>query len=420
MDPQAQLELAAEKAAQLVEKARSDEGLTPEESVELKQLRTDGEALARRLMEAQEAEELVKSLGAVKFDSGAKGAAEDTAPHHAASLGEHFVSGMKDAGVLSRLKGGNRIGSVDLPEFGTKAAGDVHVTGTATGTADHMLLPDIDRNIVRNYIQRPTIASWLGAGTIASNAIVYFVEKLWDTETNGNFATVAENAKKPGMTAPDYEEVTETLKKIAGWIKVSMEMAEDLPFLVSEINNRLLVQLTLFEEDQLLNGLGTGTTVKGLLNREGLQIQTAATKADNMDAIYKAINSVFLKTGIRADGIVINPADYEDLRLLKDANGQYLAGGPFSGQYGNGTVLQDPPLWGLQTIQTTAVARGTVVIGAGAQGATVYRKGGIRVEASNADGEDFTHNRFTILAEERLTLAVRRPDAFVKLTLGTA
>ena len=49
----------------------------------------------------------------------------------------------------------------------------------------------------------------------------------------------------------------------------------------------------------------------------------------------------------------------------------------------------------------------------------MYRKGGVRVEASNVDGEDFTHNRFTILAEERLTLAVRRPDAFVKLALGS-
>jgi len=60
-----------------------------------------------------------------------------------------------------------------------------------------------------------------------------------------------------------------------------------------------------------------------------------------------------------------------------------------------------------------------VLIGADKAAATVYRKGGIRVETSNADGNDFTKNQFTILAEERLALAVRRPDAFVKLTLGS-
>ena len=59
-------------------------------------------------------------------------------------------------------------------------------------------------------------------------------------------------------------------------------------------------------------------------------------------------------------------------------------------------------------------------MGAGKQAATVYRKGGIRVEASNVDGEDFTYNRFTILAEERLTLAVRRPSAFVKVSVAEA
>ena len=83
--------------------------------------------------------------------------------------------------------------------------------------------------------------------------------------------------------------------------------------------------------------------------------------------------------------------------------------------------MQDPPLWGLNTIQSTAVPEGTALIGAGKTAATVYRKGGVRVETSNVDGEDFTHNRFTILAEERLTLAVRRPDAFAQIKFaGTA
>src|SRR5699024_12504264 len=105
-----------------------------------------------------------------------------------------------------------------------------------------------------------------------------------------------------------------------------------------------------------------------------------------------------LATGVNADGVVSHPLDYQALRLSKDCNGQYLAGGPFLGQYGQGGFSAQPPVWGQTPIITTAIPQGTALVGAGKQAATVYRKGGIRVETSNIDGEDFTHNRFTVLA----------------------
>lgn len=406
-EKQAQVKADAEA---LIAKTRAGEELTEAEQTALKSLVEDAKRLKSQIEQAESAEAFLKSLGTPVTEAERAEARETVAK----SLGEHFY---KSAGAsLTRIKGRQRV-QADAPEYSLKAAGDVVTTATGVG-ADHMGLADIDKSIVKQITQRPTVATWLGAGAIAGTAITYFIEKVWDNEANGAFKTVAENAKKPGLTPPDYEEVTETLKKIAGWVKLSMEMAEDYDFIVSEINNRLLFQLLLAEEDQLLNGDGAGTNIKGLLNREGVQVATSASKAANFDELYKALQSVFTKTGLRPDGIIINPADYQDFRLAKDANGQYFAGGPFQGPYGNGEVMGEPNLWGVPTIQTTAIPKGTVLLGAGKAAATVYRKGGIRVEASNVDGEDFTHNRFTILAEERLTLAVRRPDAFVKLTLG--
>src|SRR5690606_31600360 len=297
----------------------------------------------------------------------------------ARSLGEHAVKSLGEA--LAKRKGARF--TMDAPEFtgGLKAAGDVHQVST---TGAGLLQPQIDTNVVHTYKERPTIADWLGSGTLTATAITYFIENDFDPATGGNFGLVGENAKKPGLTFPDYESVTETLRKIAGWIKVSDEMAEDLPFLASEINNRLLYQLLMFEEDQLLRGDGSGLNVLGLLNREGVQTETAANDGDLADAVFRARTKVALATGLQADGLVMNPLDYQKLRLAKDNNGQYFAGGPFTGQYGNGGVVQDPPLWGLgNTILTTAVPAGTALVGAGKQAATVYRKGGVRVEASN-------------------------------------
>lgn len=67
--------------------------------------------------------------------------------------------------------------------------------------------------------------------------------------------------------------MTDALKKIAGFIKLTDEFLEDAPFLKSEIDGRLLYDLAWFEQ-QLLNGNGSGQNVLGLLNRSGIQTET--------------------------------------------------------------------------------------------------------------------------------------------------
>lgn len=326
----------------------------------------------------------------------------------AKSLGDHFFK-TAFGDIKSQRAGGSRF-SVSAPEF--KAATDPVLTSTrGTGVIE----ADRDNTLVRAFREAQFLTSWLGSGSISSNAITYFTEGAIE----GAFTTVAEGAQKPQLSATGWTPVTESLKKIAGWITLSDEMLEDADFVVSEINARLMYELAKFEQTQLLDGDGLTTNVLGLLRRNGVQTETATDNTDNADAIFRALTKVQTATGLSADGIVINPADYQKLRLSKDANGQYFAGGYFSGQYGNGGVLEQPALWGRNTIVTSAITAGTVLVGAGQQGATVYRKGGIRVEATNTDGTDFQKNMNKIRAEERVALAVRRPSAFVKVTLSS-
>ncbi|MCW0996254.1 phage major capsid protein, partial [Streptococcus anginosus] len=87
--------------------------------------------------------------------------------------------------------------------------------------------------------------------------------------------------------------------------------------------------------------------------------------------------------------IMLNPADYQQLRKKKDNNGQYLAGGPFQGQYGNNGILLSPAVWGLNVVSTPAVEQGTYMVGAFRQGATILRRGGLRVDSTNTNVDDF-------------------------------
>jgi HK97 family phage major capsid protein len=73
-------------------------------------------------------------------------------------------------------------------------------------------------------------------------------------------------------------------------------------------------------------------------------------------------------------------------------------------------------LWGLPVVVTTSATVGTAVVGAFNTCAEVFRKGGITVEATNSNENDFLTNLIAIRAEERLALAVYRPAGFSTVT----
>lgn len=391
---------AAFKAAQDIIDGAKDRDLTDDEQASVDGHIAEVKSFDERIAAAE------KSAAQRKAIAGLAPEERQPSPESidaAKTIGDHFV---KYAGErLAQIKGVTGA-SVAAPEF--KAATDTQVIFAGATP----FVTEYDRTFVTGVRPRLVVADLLSQGTLTGNAISYFVEGALE----GAFTTVAEAGAKPQLHVADPTAVTEALKKIAGFIKFSDEMIDDLDFIVSEINNRLLYELSKFEEAQLLNGNGTGSNIRGILQRSGIQTETAADNTDNADALFRAITKVTTGSGLDADGIVMNPTDYQRLRLNKDGNGQYYGGGYFQGQYGNGVLADKPPVWGLQTVVTPAIAAGTALVGSFKQGGTVYRKGGVRVESTNSHASDFTNNLVTVRAEERLALAVRFPAAFVSVT----
>lgn len=408
---------AALKAAQeIVAKAKGESReLTDEEFTQVTGYTETVKSLDVEIKAVESRGSVLAELGSLS--EAAKGAGvqrTDEYQQAVKTIGEHFVKEAGDRLKAARGQSGAVVAAKSEWMGPTKAAGDTQTVGAVYQTP---VLTEFDRTVVRQPRQRLVIADLLGAGTLGGNAISYFVE---NPTVEGGFGTVAESGQKPQLHFLDPTTVTDNLKKIAGFIKFSDEMLEDLDFVVSEINTRLLYELGRFEELQLLRGNGTGTNVLGLLNRNGIQKMTRTASDSVADFLFKGMTAVSTGSDLDADGIVIHPLDYQDLRLSKDGNDQYFGGGYFQGQYGNGGVLENPPIWGLRTVVTPAVNRGEVIIGAFAQAATVYRKGGVRVESTNSHANDFTTNLVTVRAEERVALAVRRPAGIAHLTLTPA
>ena len=375
------------------------EEVTDAQLAELKEALHEAEALDAELAKVKEANSVFEKLR--NIDTG-----ETPLQPEAKSLGEHFV---KSAGESLKQQGSRRL-EISAPEF--KAAGDPSKTTPLVDGFGTMY----QRSIVNQRREKLVAADLMGSANVDLPTIKYLVEKA-NRIAEGAPASVAEGAQKPYVRFADLDIVTESLSKIAALTKLSDEMIADFGFVADWINNQLIYELSVVEEKQLISGDGTGSNVRGILNRSGIQTVTSAKKANWFDDLYSAISKVAQATPLTADGIIMNTADYEVLRLAKDVNGQYIAGGPFQGQYGVGGILVDPPVWGYRTVVTNNIPKGTALVGAFRQGSTILRKGGLRVDSSNTNADDFEKNLVTLRAEERIGLMVPLPSAFVKVTL---
>lgn len=258
---------------------------------------------------------------------------------------------------------------------------------------------------------RPLMVKDLLAPGATSNTTIRYIREVSFT----NYATtVAEGAAKP-QALFEYQEVDAAVRKIAAYVKVTDELFADYLQMASYINQRLPYMVERTEEDQLLNGNGIAPNLTGILQTAGIQTQPkgADTAAD---ALYKALTLIRFTAFFEPDGYIIHPTDWQALRLAKDSAGQYFGGGPFTGAYGGGPLVQFDSFWGKPVAITPAIVQGTVLAGAFKLGAQYFQREGLTVDMTNSDQDDFIKNLMTIRAEERLALAVYRPLAFCQVT----
>jgi hypothetical protein len=171
--------------------------------------------------------------------------------------------------------------------------------------------------------QRLTVADLMPNGTASGNSIIYMRESA---VTNAA-ATVAEGGLKPASDI-NYAQVTETFKKIANTLKISDEMLQDVPYVQSQVNGRLVFFVQQKEEQQLLSGAGTGSELTGLLNRSGLTAAQAKSTDSAIDAIYKDITKIRVNAFVDPSAIVMHPTDWQGIRLSEGRQQPVLRGRP--------------------------------------------------------------------------------------------
>lgn len=240
-------------------------------------------------------------------------------------------------------------------------------------------------------------------------ASVPYIRELNPATTEAGATAVSEGTEKPEVVMT-WEEDDAPARKIAAWIPATMEILQDAPTLRGYIVIRLAYMLRVREEAQMLNGVGTAPHLKGILQFSGVQT-TGATNADPFVDWANAIGKVENVDG-DVNGIACNPTDWWTTVALRRSTffdgGAANAGAPFGA--GADTA------WGRPVIRTRALSTLTSVVGDWT-GAQIFDRMQTTIRQSDSHDDYFVKNKVAILAEERVALAVPRPDFFVNTTI---
>lgn len=284
------------------------------------------------------------------------------------------------------------------------------LTTDANGSAGDLIVPQRVDGIITPAQRRMTIRDLLTPGNTASNAIQYVKE----TGFTNSAATVSETS---GATKPQseikFDIVTTPVTTIAHWVLATKQILDDVPQLRSYIDGRLRYGLEYVEEGQMLNGGGTGTDLNGIYTQATPYSAptTLPAPVTSIDVLRLAMLQAFLAE-LPPTGHVLHPTNWAEIELVKDTTGRHIIGNPVNG--GPST------LWRLPVVETPAMTVGKFLTGAFKLGAQIFDREEANVEISTEDSDNFRKNLVTIRAEERLALAVYRPEAFIKGDLAAA
>jgi HK97 family phage major capsid protein len=389
-----------------VEANREEGG--PEVQVEAKHVEAfrSGLAKAREIRSEIEALEGLQEVKAWAAGSPAVAAAAPqtlyTPNDEKKSLGQRFV----ESNEFKSIAGGRNGYTMHSP-FQVK---DIY-TALPSGTPGDFGTPQRE-GIVERAKRVMRVRDLFPVQQTNTNMIEYFRVSGF---TN-NASTVAERSGSPEVfTAKPQSSMTVVgvqapVRTIAHYEVAHRNVLDDEPTLRGIIDNELLYGLRLVEDDQILNGDGTGSNLTGIRNVSGVQTlawSDGVTGDTRIDAIRRAI-TLSLLAYYEPTGIIVHPNDMEALELTKDGQDRHLMVMSVS-------MGAEARLWRLPMVATPAIDEGYALVGSFGIGATLYdrQEGNIRVAEQHSDF--FVRNAVAILAEERLALAVKRPESFVEV-----
>lgn len=254
-----------------------------------------------------------------------------------------------------------------------------------------------------DFATRPVQVTEIIPTTTTGQAAVVYME---ETTFTNNAAEAAEGSAY-GEAAFALTEQSSTVRKIAVFVPVTDEQLEDEPQVRGYLDNRLPFMIRQRLDSQILVGTGVAPNLRGINNVVGIQTQAKGTDP-TPDAVYKAMVKVRTIGFAEPSAVIMHPNDWQDIRLLRTADGLYI--------WGNPSEAGPERIWGLTVAQAVAQTENTAVVGDFATFSELAVRRGVDVQVSNSHSTFFTEGKQAVRADLRVALIFYRPAAFCTVT----
>ena len=333
---------------------------------------------------------------------------KDSAEKHTTKVDASTEKASFDVEAVKKGLADLHSGQRNVFSFSVKSKADLDYLAKTTSEGgsltDDVILPQRESEITRDPVRTVFIEQIANVTPMTSESLSY-VEVV--SESGAPLRT-DELATIPQKDY-NFQEFRASLKKITVMNKHSVELLQDAPQLVNAIKGWLQEDINIVTDDQLLNGDGVGDNISGVFTvasvLDATEVGTKRVSDANLaDVIRVAITKAVVagKGKFIPNYILLNPEDADELDLTKDANGQYVLP-PFKSA--DGTTIK-----GARIIENVGITAGEFLVG-DFRKLHIGTKGGVEIELSNSDGDDFSKDILSVKLRRRVTSYVRQNDS---------
>lgn len=243
----------------------------------------------------------------------------------------------------------------------------------------------------------------LQGGGMGNKSTFDYVKEITGT---GSIANAAESATK-SQFGLKLQEASVYAEWIAGFLKISRNMLDDVEGMTTFLQSRLPELLLRQEDTQILNGSGVRPNLLGIQS-VGNYTAGAASVTNRAETLINAIAQLE-NLDREANGILISISDWYTLWLYKAAtSGEYTLPVNLIEKVGNQMYVAGVPVY-----RSTAQTFSDYLVGDWTMGANLVTREPARVEFFVEDGTNVQSNQVTVRIEERVALPVYGSDYFI-------
>jgi hypothetical protein len=374
-----------------------------DELTDLSNAEADLLVMLGRADEAQAVKDLESGNGPEDRGDRAARASRDTVAQAAARIVQESEDVLRLYAASSATTGKRRLGELASREQAAEILRDPQAATIVHGDVQPIIPPD--QRAPRGVPAiRTRFLDLIPIGQTNSNSIETVIEQ--PTALTANMVLDDGTTRKPEEDL-DFVPGDFPVRTVAAWLKIHKNALEDAPRIQGLLQRRLPQKLRKRLELQAIAGTGVAPQLRGLLNTSGIGVVTQVTGQPDVEAILDAITLVIL-TDYDPNIVGLSPTKWAAIRKMREqaGAGQYLFGSP--------AVAGDTTVWGIPATAAASIANNRAVVG-DTDGMELTVRSGIQVLISDSDGEDFTHNRVTVLAEGRFALPIEQPGAFSRV-----